>query len=170
MAKSTKSRKSGRTAGRNPLPLHGKGSKGRGSPSSGKAQGGGGQASQDELVPRPGSKRLGLLQDLTKEKGLTLDQVMKKFEWERRDALEAIGLLRRHHGFDVALSEDGHYRVVGRQAQVARKAASQGPTTTSKPGKAKRATSKGGRNASRCVHSEGRSGRRPLDCAVTDSP
>jgi hypothetical protein len=56
-------------------------------------------------APREGSKRAALL-ELLVDKGATITQMEKKFEWTPRDCMDALRLLSRLNGYTVEVKEN----------------------------------------------------------------
>jgi hypothetical protein len=52
-----------------------------------------------------------LLAALRTIKGITVDEMQKRFAWKRNDCADALRLLAKHNGVDVAMGEDGRWRV-----------------------------------------------------------
>lgn len=63
--------------------------------------------------PRDGSKRADLLKIVSRDGGVKLPVIQKRYKWKHSEAVEAIALLRRAHGIDVRPTAEGNFMRFG---------------------------------------------------------
>lgn len=62
-------------------------------------------------LPRPDSKRGQLLAALQTPKGMSVEEMEKRFAWKRTDCADALRLLAKKNGVGVTCGADGRWRV-----------------------------------------------------------